>query len=125
MVPSISVPKKKSVLCMGATCAIVTASSLLPQRYEFEARPFRDVTTESYVIDYAQVAVYYWWAAQIALSAVGTQWVWRGLSVTHRGVPRVLVHLLLLVILTTVPVCGSVASGMRRLLNTPEMLMVN
>ena len=36
-----------------------------------------------------------------------------------------LLLLLLLLMLTRVPVCGSVASGMRCLLNSPKMLMVN
>ena len=36
-----------------------------------------------------------------------------------------LLQLLLLLLLTPVPVCGSVASGMRCLHNSPKMLMVN
>ena len=37
--------------------AIVPRSS--PQPFEFEARHFRDLTTESYVTDCAQIVVYY------------------------------------------------------------------
>ena len=59
----------------------VTVLGLSPQQFEFEARHFRDLTTESYVIDCAQIVVYYWWAAQTALSAdwdtLGVAWVVR------------------------------------------------
>ena len=37
--------------------------------FEFEARHFTDLTTESYVTACAQIVVYSWWAAQTALSA--------------------------------------------------------
>ena len=47
----------------------VIVPSLSPQQFEFEARHFRDLTTESYVTDCAQIVVYYWWAAQTALGA--------------------------------------------------------
>ena len=57
----------------------VTVPGLSPQQFEFEARHFRDLTTESYVTDCAQIVVYYWWAAQTALSAdwdtMGVAWV--------------------------------------------------
>ena len=59
----------------------VTIPSLLPQQFEFEARHFRDLTTESHVTDCAQIVVYYWWATQTALSAdwdtMGVAWVVR------------------------------------------------
>ena len=38
----------------------VTFLGLSPQQFEFEARHFRDLTTESYVTDCAQIVVYYW-----------------------------------------------------------------
>ena len=47
----------------------VTVLGLLPQRFDFEARHFRDLPTESYVADCAQIVVYCWWAAQTALCA--------------------------------------------------------
>ena len=52
------------------------------------------------------------------------------LDCTNSGRPtllllRLLLLLWLLLLLTPVPVCGCVASGMRYLLNTPQMLMVN
>ena len=51
------------------------------QQYEFDARHFRDLTSESYVTDCAQIVVYYWWAAQTALSAdwdtMGVAWAVR------------------------------------------------
>ena len=57
----------------------VTVPGSSPQSYEFEARHFKDLTTESYVIDCAQIVVYYWWAAQTALNAdwdtMGVVWV--------------------------------------------------
>ena len=57
----------------------VTVPGLSPQQFEFEARHFRDLTTESYVTDCAQIVVYYWWATQTALSAdwdtMGVAWV--------------------------------------------------
>ena len=59
----------------------VTVPGLSPQQFEFEARHFRDLTTESCVTDCAQIVVYYWWAAQSALSAdwdtMGVAWVVR------------------------------------------------
>ena len=59
----------------------VTVPRLSPQQFEFEARHFRDLTTESYVTDCAQIVVYYWWAAQTTLSAdsdtMGVAWVVR------------------------------------------------
>ena len=59
----------------------VTVPGLSPQQFEFEARHFRDLTTESYVTDCAQIVVYHWWAAQTALSAdwdtIGVAWVVR------------------------------------------------
>ena len=59
----------------------VTILGLSPQQFEFEAHHFRDLTTESYVPDCAKVVVYYWWAAQTALSAdwgtMGVAWVVR------------------------------------------------
>ena len=39
--------------------------------------------------------------------------------------PLLLLLLLLLLMLTPISVCGSVASGMRCLLNTPKMVMVH
>ena len=57
----------------------VTVLGLSPQQFEFEARHLRDLTTESYVTDCAQIVVYYGWAAQAALSAdwdtMGVAWV--------------------------------------------------
>ena len=47
----------------------VTVPGLSPQQFEFKGRHFRDLTTESYVTDCARIVVYYWWAAQNALSA--------------------------------------------------------
>ena len=48
---------------------------------KFEALHFTDLTTDNYVTDCAQIVVYYWWAAQTALSAVwdtmGVAWVVR------------------------------------------------
>ena len=59
----------------------VKVPSLSPQPFEFEARHFKDLTTESYVTDCAQIVVYYWWASQTALSAdwdtMGVVWVVR------------------------------------------------
>ena len=59
----------------------VTIPGLSPQQFEFEARHFKDLTTESYVTDCAQIVVYYWWAAQTALGAdwdtMGVAWVVR------------------------------------------------
>ena len=59
----------------------VTVPGLSPQQFEFEACHFRDLTTESYVTDCAQIVVYYWWA-QTALSSdwdtMGVSWVVRG-----------------------------------------------
>ena len=59
----------------------VTVPSLSPQQFEFELRHFRDLTTESYVADCAQIVVCYWWVAQPALSAdwdtMGVAWVFR------------------------------------------------
>ena len=59
----------------------VIGPGLSPQQFEFEARHFRDLTTESYVTDCAQIVVYYWWASQTALSAywdtMGVVWVVR------------------------------------------------
>ena len=58
-----------------------TVPGPLAQQYEFEARHFRDLTSESYVTDGAQIVVYYWWAAQTALSAdwdtMGVAWAVR------------------------------------------------
>ena len=57
----------------------VTVPGSSPQGFEFEARHSRDLTTESYVTHWAQIVVYYWWAAQTALSAdwdtIGVVWV--------------------------------------------------
>ena len=47
----------------------VAVPGLSPQQFEFEARNFKDLTTESYVTDCAQIVVHFWWAAQTALSA--------------------------------------------------------
>ena len=51
------------------------------QQYEFEARHFRDLTSQSYVTDCAQIVVYYCWAARTALSAdwdtMGVAWAVR------------------------------------------------
>ena len=59
----------------------VTVPGLSPQQFEFEARHFGDLTTESYVTDCAQIVVYHWWAAQTAHSAdwdtMGVAWVVR------------------------------------------------
>ena len=59
----------------------VTVPGLPPQQFVFQARHFRDLTTESYVTKCAQTVVYYWWAAQTALSAdwdtMGVAWVVR------------------------------------------------
>ena len=59
----------------------VTVPNLSPQQFEFEARHFRDLITESYVTECAQIVVYYWWAAQTALIAdwdtMGVAWVVR------------------------------------------------
>ena len=59
----------------------VTVPCLSPQQFEFEARHFTDLTTESYVTDCAQIVVYYWWAAQTTLNAdwdtMGVAWVVR------------------------------------------------
>ena len=55
----------------------VTVRGSSPQRFELEARHFRDLTTESYVTDCAQIVVYHWWAAQTALSA---DWVTMGVA---------------------------------------------
>ena len=56
-------------------------SSRSPQQFEFEARHFRDLATKSYVTHCAQIVVYYWWAAQTAVSAdwdtMGVVWVVR------------------------------------------------
>ena len=58
-----------------------TVPGPLAQQYEFEACHFRDLTSESYVTDGAQIVVYYWWAAQTALSAdwdtMGVAWAVR------------------------------------------------
>ena len=52
-----------------------------PQQFEFEARHFRDLTTESYVTNCAQIVVYHCWATQTALSVdwdtMGVAWVVR------------------------------------------------
>ena len=57
----------------------VTALGLSPQRFEFQARQFGDLTTESYVTDCAPIVVYYWYDAQTAPSAdwdaMGVAWV--------------------------------------------------
>ena len=45
----------------------VRVLGLSPQRFEFEACHFRDLTTESYVTTYAKIVVYNWWAAQTTL----------------------------------------------------------
>ena len=59
----------------------VMVRGLSLQQFEFQACHFRDLTTESYVTDCAQIVVYYWWAAQTALSAywdtMGVAWVVR------------------------------------------------
>ena len=47
----------------------LTITGLSPQQFEFQARHFRDLTTESYVTDCAQIVVYHCWAAQTALNA--------------------------------------------------------
>ena len=49
------------------------------QLYKLEARHLRDVYTESYVTDNAEIVVYYWWLTWIALSAdwdvMGVAWI--------------------------------------------------
>ena len=54
------------------------------QQHEFEARHFTDLASESYVTDCAQIVMYYWWAAQTALSAdwdtMGVVWAVRDSS---------------------------------------------
>ena len=49
------------------------------QQYRLEACHLRDVYTESYVTDSAEIVVYYWWLTETALSAdwdlVGVAWV--------------------------------------------------
>ena len=51
------------------------------QQYKLEARHLRDVYSESYVTDTAEIVVYYWWSARTALSAdwdvMGVAWVVR------------------------------------------------
>ena len=51
------------------------------QQYKLEARHLRDVYSESYVTDTAEIVVYYWWFARTALSAdwdvMGVAWVVR------------------------------------------------
>ena len=70
----------------------VTVAGLSLQQFEFEAHHFRDLTTEGYVTDCAQIVVYYWWAAQTALIAdwdtMGMAWGVRDLC----GMPHVPVH---------------------------------
>ena len=57
----------------------VTLTGSSPQRLESEVRHFTDLATEIYVTEYAQIMVYYWWAAQTALSTdwdtMGLEWV--------------------------------------------------
>ena len=55
----------------------VRVPDLSPHQFEFEARHFTDLTTESYVTDCAQI---------------GTQWAFCGLSATLCGMPHVPVH---------------------------------
>ena len=59
----------------------VTFPGLSAQQFEFEARHFRNLTTESYVTYCAQMVVCFWWAAQAALRAdwdtMGVAWVVR------------------------------------------------
>ena len=51
------------------------------QQYRLEARHLRDVYSESYVTDSAEIVVYYWWLTRTALSAdwdvMGVAWVVR------------------------------------------------
>ena len=70
----------------------VTVPGLSPQQFEFEARHFKDLTTENYVIDCAQIVVYYGGLPKPLSVRIGTQWAWRGLSATLCGMPHVPVH---------------------------------
>ena len=59
------------------SCVEVSSTPLDP--HEFDTRHFRDLTSESYAIECAEIVVYYWWATQTALSAdwdtMGVAWV--------------------------------------------------